>query len=153
MSKDKMDMPNLFVVNSDGQIHQLKEIFRYSDEPGVIDGEKRNNLRMMKKKREHWVDDLFAKHHTNDPHKVWKDIVSHSRCSTIVKVLKDDDDKYKDILISHSTWDGYSEMIRFFKHYEFEFLGQNLAMPAHKVTFSSYPGCISSTDDWFMIDE
>jgi len=68
-------------------------------------------------------------------------------------VIKDDDDKYKDILISHSTWDGYSEMIRFFKHYEFEFLGKNLAMPANKITFSSYPGCISSTDDWFIIDE
>jgi len=96
---------------------------------------------------------LFKKHNTKNPNKIWRDILKNSRCSTIVKVLKDNNDNYKDILISHSTWDGYSEMVRFFKHYEFEFLGKDIMMPAHKVTFSSYPGCTSSTDDWFMVDE
>ena len=70
---------------------------------------------MMKKNRKNWVGDLFKKHHTDNPNKIWRDILKNSRCSTIVKVLKDNDENYKDILISHSTWDGYSEMVRFFK--------------------------------------
>lgn len=43
-------------------------------------------------------------------------------------------------------------MLRFYKLYDFEFLGDNLALPSNQVSFSSYPGCISSTDDWFIID-
>lgn len=50
------------------------------------------------------------------------------------------DGKLKDLLLSHQTWDDYSQMLRIFKHYE---------IGGHQMTFSSYPGCISSTDDWY----
>jgi len=59
------------------------------------------------------------------------------------------------VLVSHSTWDDYSEMLRIFKHYEFELLGDNSHIEGFKKkdeTFSSYPGCLSSTDDFYMLN-
>ena len=46
---------------------------------------------MMKKNRKNWVGDLFKKHNTNNPNKIWRDILKNSRCSTIIKVIKDND--------------------------------------------------------------
>jgi len=43
-------------------------------------------------------------------------------------------------------------MLRFYKHYDFEFLGSDKGLPKSEISFSSYPGCISSTDDWFIIN-
>lgn len=49
-----------------------------------------------------------------------------------------------DIVLSHSTWDSYWAMQRIFKYLQ---IGDK-----KKITYSSYPGCISSTDDFFMLD-
>jgi len=44
---------------------------------------------MMKKRRKNWVDDVFKRYKTKDANKVWRKILETSRCSTIIKVLKD----------------------------------------------------------------
>ncbi len=54
-----------------------------------------------------------------------------------------------DLLVAHSTWDEYSNMMRIFKQYDFELLNKN---KRKVVTFSSYPGCISSQDDFYNIN-
>jgi hypothetical protein len=59
----------------------------------------------------------------------------------------------EDVLIGHTTWDDYIEMLRIYKYYEFEFLGENSALPGHTVSFPSYPGVISSTDDYYVINK
>ena len=46
--------------------------------------------------------------------------------------------------MSHSTWDSYWAMQRVFKYLS---IGEQ-----KKITYSSYPGCISSTDDFFIIN-
>lgn len=69
-------------------------------------------------------------------------ILSSGRCSLFIKPLVEDD-KVKDILFSHSTWDEYSEMIRIIKKYNFEFKGKkDLNFPNENVIFTSYPGAI-----------
>ncbi len=61
-------------------------------------------------------------------------------------------------MIGHATWDDYSEMLRAYKHYEFEILGpsdtqgRTHGLARQEVTFSSYPGCLSSTDDWYIVN-
>jgi hypothetical protein len=83
--------------------------------------DKLSMLRMMrsntKHKKTNFIDRLHKKYGTTDANKIWYKILEHGHCSSIVKVLKDDIGNYKDILVSHSTWDGYSEMLRFFKKY------------------------------------
>jgi len=51
---------------------------------------------------------------------IWLNKLSHSHCSALVKLTKENDE-IKDCFFSHSTWDDYSEMIRIFKNYDFKF--------------------------------
>lgn len=62
-----------------------------------------------------------------------------SHCSVLFKLVGT-----SDIVMSHSTWDSYWAMQRVFKYLE---VGEH-----KKITYSSYPGCISSTDDFFILD-
>jgi len=45
-------------------------------------------------------------------------------------------------------------MLRIYKYYELGMLGDGEygGLKNSKVTFSSYPGCLSSTDDWYIIN-
>ncbi len=57
-------------------------------------------------------------------------------------------------MIGHSTWDDYSEMLRIYKYYDMELIGEGEVkngLEAQNLIFSSYPGCLSSTDDWYII--
>jgi len=97
--------------------------------------------------------DLFHKYNTTDIQKIWLKKLAHSHCSALVKLLKNEDNSIKDIMVGHTTWDDFSAMVRIFKENNFEFLGKNSVMPPHLVSFSSYAGVISSTDDYYLINK
>jgi hypothetical protein len=59
-------------------------------------------------------------------------------CSALVKVTADD------VILAHTTWAGYTMLVRMFKTYD---LGGDANAV---VTMSSYPGSLSSIDDWYM---
>ena len=75
----------------------------------------------------------------------WDRLVRHGRCSSLIKVLPD----YSDVFVAHATWADYSELLRIWKTYTFPL--QNVA--AKTMSFSSYAGMISSTDDWYITDQ
>lgn len=52
-----------------------------------------------------------------------------------------------DLLAGHVSSGDYAEMTRLMKTYDLHF-----NTPNHRVTLSSYPGCISSTDDYFITE-
>mmetsp|Transcript_49674 Transcript_49674/g.118319 ORF Transcript_49674/g.118319 Transcript_49674/m.118319 type:complete len:560 (-) Transcript_49674:105-1784(-) len=66
-------------------------------------------------------------------------------CSAIVKVPGG----YEDLYMAHSSWFTYSNMDRIFKHYHFD---PTVKVPTKRVSFSSYPGYLSSLDDFYMMD-
>ena len=66
-----------------------------------------------------------------------------NRCNVLFKINEDNK-----ILMSHSTMDNYSSLQRIFKYLQ---IGSDSAAST-KITYSSYPGCISSTDDFFIIN-
>jgi len=66
-------------------------------------------------------------------------------CSALIKLMPGN----KDVYVGHTTWDDYSKMTRIFKYYNFPFDGA--ATMASKIAFSSYPGVISSTDDFYAM--
>jgi hypothetical protein len=53
-------------------------------------------------------------------------------------------------MVGHTTWGDYAKMTRIFKYYHFDLPGAHTK--AKTMGFSSYPGCISSTDDFYMLD-
>jgi len=55
-----------------------------------------------------------------------------------------------DIFMGHNTWNVYSSMLRIFKRYDFNF--QNPLVNAKSMTFSSYPGTLSSWDDYYVMN-
>lgn len=70
----------------------------------------------------------------------------HNRCSSLIKVAPD----FSDIWFGHNTWAFYSDLIRIFKEYKFK---TNTGVEkSNAVAFSSYPGTISSVDDFFILD-
>uniref|UniRef100_A0A0G4IAZ2 Phospholipase B-like n=1 Tax=Chromera velia CCMP2878 TaxID=1169474 RepID=A0A0G4IAZ2_9ALVE len=71
-------------------------------------------------------------------------ITKQGRCSALVRLS----DGKKDLLVGHTTWEPYSEMNRIFKAYDFDLPGA----ASKQILFSSYPGCVTSTDDWYVTD-
>jgi hypothetical protein len=75
----------------------------------------------------------------------WDRLMRHGRCSCLIKILPD----YDDVFVGHATWADYSELIRIWKTYNLPL--SNVA--SKQVSFSSYAGMISSTDDWYITDQ
>jgi len=65
-------------------------------------------------------------------------------CTGLVRLPEDKSDLY----FGHTTWEAFSEMTRVWKVYDFPLKG----VSARKISFSSYPGCVSSTDDYYLMD-
>lgn len=80
-----------------------------------------------------------------DDHHWERRVAETGHCSALIKVV----DGNKDLMVGHTTWDDYSKMTRIFKYYNFPFDGA--ATMATKIAFSSYPGVISSTDDYYVM--
>jgi len=74
-----------------------------------------------------------------------KRVAETGHCSALIKVTAQN----KDVFVGHTTWDDYSKMTRVFKYYNFPLDGGGTM--ASKIAFSSYPGCISSTDDYYVM--
>merc|ERR1719375_475436 len=68
------------------------------------------------------------------------------RCSALIRVTGEN----KDLLVGHTTWDDYSKMTRIWKYYKWKIHG--VWTSVSHLGMSSYPGCVSSTDNSFMLD-
>lgn len=58
-----------------------------------------------------------------------------------------------DLLVAHATFDNYIAMVRIFKQYDFEYSGAAGPIRPSHVTFSSYGGPITSTDDYYILNK
>eukprot|EP00933_Yihiella_yeosuensis_P076555 TRINITY_DN8637_c0_g1_i1.p1 TRINITY_DN8637_c0_g1~~TRINITY_DN8637_c0_g1_i1.p1 ORF type:complete len:685 (+),score=160.76 TRINITY_DN8637_c0_g1_i1:130-2184(+) len=75
-----------------------------------------------------------------------KRVAQSGRCSALVRLADGD----MDLFMGHTTWDDYSKMTRVFKYYNFSLPAAETS--ATQVAFSSYPGVISSTDDFYIMN-
>lgn len=66
------------------------------------------------------------------------------RCSALVKWTGDD------VLAGHTTWADFREMIRIYKHFNLNF--NHPSCRSRRVSFSSYPGFLFSSDDFYELD-
>jgi len=70
----------------------------------------------------------------------------NGHCSVLIKLPGD----MSDIWAGHSTWLTFSSMNRLYKHWNFR-LNSNTVV-SRKMSFSSYPATLASTDDFYMMD-
>jgi hypothetical protein len=75
-----------------------------------------------------------------------KRLQESGHCSAFVRLASEN----ADLLIGHTTWDDYSEMTRVFKYYNFPLGGADTT--ASLIAMSSYPGLISSSDDFYVMN-
>jgi hypothetical protein len=69
----------------------------------------------------------------------------NGRCSVLFKITDD----FSDIYMGHNTWFLYSSMLRVYKTYSLPL--HNVASVATKMSFSSYPATLASTDDFYLM--
>merc|ERR1719171_1100222 len=142
---DQMSLVDLFILNSDGETPELEmaldmeeALLRQStrDEPGELSFLQTPSSRKGMLRREQELKALT-------PAK-WRDIKRETgRCSALVRLGANNSDLY----VGHATFSDFSEMLRVFKYYDFP-LKQGGG--ARTVGFSSYPGAVSSTDDYYV---
>jgi hypothetical protein len=53
-------------------------------------------------------------------------------------------------MVGHTTWNDYSLMTRIWKYYNFDLPGADTMAP--KITMSSYPGAVTSMDDFYVMN-
>lgn len=156
---------DLVRINADGQIDELKNYLGYGEFEGAqaelrqvragaaqlaqlaqpfeskleVEEERPRSLAQL---IENHQNGKFAKH-WRDEHPVDLKNPKPGRCSAMVKFTGDD------LLTGHTTFEGYNEMLRTWK-----VVDAPLRFAKAKVlSFSSYPGCISSTDDFVLSDK
>ncbi|GHP11886.1 phospholipase B domain containing [Pycnococcus provasolii] len=69
-------------------------------------------------------------------------------CSALIRPTGD----LKDIVFGHTAWYGYQTMTRIYKHYDFSKAPAPSAVRPRS-SFSSYPGYLSSLDDFYLMKE
>eukprot|EP01100_Stratorugosa_tubuloviscum_P012939 TRINITY_DN628_c1_g6_i1.p1 TRINITY_DN628_c1_g6~~TRINITY_DN628_c1_g6_i1.p1 ORF type:complete len:562 (+),score=236.53 TRINITY_DN628_c1_g6_i1:48-1688(+) len=79
------------------------------------------------------------------PEEFYRIISENGHCSAIIKVPGD----FSDVFSSHSSWFTYQAMNRIYKHYSFNLKSPTIA--AKQTSFSSYPGVLSSLDDFYLL--
>jgi hypothetical protein len=122
---------DLVVLNAHAEIPAIAEIYADSAQAKILSALQQGN-------------GTSAQSPYTEPKK-WARWLSHSpRGSAMVKRIGPAGDA-RDLLVGHVTWGDYSEMTRVWKNY---YLDVGTSVSA--VAMSSYPGCISSTDDYFV---
>jgi len=159
-----LKIEDLLLLQVDGEIPELMRYFIYQKH---METYKLEDRKIFKKIFNIDVD---------DPKRIWKRLMWRSRCSVFIKLFKNSENEFSDLFSGHNAWTEYTETYRTIKKY-FSF-NNNLALQyiyllvnkllsfnfdfyddlnakslKTNVMFSSYPGCISSTDDYYITDK
>lgn len=132
-NKASLSMPDMFILNSDGVIDELMTALGGEAEDAealVQRGSRRQQLRGV------------SRSSSNSSHPGARKGAGH--CTGVVRLA----DGNSELYFGHTTWESFSEMTRIWKVYDFPLKGA----ATKKISFSSYPGCISSTDDYYLMD-
>ncbi|CAG9128001.1 unnamed protein product [Plutella xylostella] len=72
------------------------------------------------------------------------------RCTGLVKLLPD----HSDLYVAHVTWNSYQSMLRVQKMYDLQYGATPSCrekLPGRRMTMSSYPGFVQSSDDFYVV--
>jgi hypothetical protein len=101
--KKKLTLADFLILQADGEVSELMR-YMHAINKNVKIGDKK------------YFKKAFGIN-TEDPIKFWGELMWQSKCSALIKITKDEQNKWKDLLSGHTTWSPYYEMIRTFKQY------------------------------------
>jgi len=157
MKEHPLTFAQIYFINADGEVPELITVFKTKKESknfsqySFKEGKTKSFLsnRSTEKFSKEYLQFYFG---SSDPEFVWNKLMSRSHCSAIIKVLTDETNSLKDILVAHTTWDSFAEMHRIFKEYKFSYTMYGIKKKESTITFSSYPGTLTSTDDFYLLN-
>jgi hypothetical protein len=79
------------------------------------------------------------------PEAVMRHVHKTTHCSGLIKT----DGNFSDIWFGHSAWFVYQGTSRIYKHYQLNYAQSEIV--GHELSFSSYPGYLSSLDDFYQV--
>ena len=134
---DTKDLYDLYLLNAGGNYDYTLEYLKMNNEFSFINSEddffKDENLKLF--------------YNVSKIEEIWKKLTMKSHCSAIVKLTKNN------IFLGHNTWTGFNELLRTYKKISFVFEGENqiIGMKPFYMQFSSYPGLLFSSDEYYII--
>jgi hypothetical protein len=163
MKDQQFTLPQIYFINADGEVPELLSVFKYKYNSQKSESYSFKESKFLKKRKfneNFHQTEKFSKNYlklyfgTEDPDMVWNKLMSKSHCSALIKLIPDEyNSEIKDVLIGHTTWDSYSEMHRIFKMYKFSFTMYDGVKKDSTISFSSYPGTLTSTDDFYLLNK
>jgi len=153
MGSKTLNFAQIYFINADGEVPELLNVFKFKS--SRFDGSNYSFRERSSNKQTEVYSKAYLKEYygSEDPEIVWQKIMANSHCSAIIRLIKDENDNPKDIMVGHTTWDSYSEMHRIFKKYSFSYTMYGDEKKKSEVMFSSYPGTLTSTDDFYVINQ
>jgi hypothetical protein len=130
--KASLSMPDMFILNSDGVIDELMTALGGAEDSAAL---------LQRRSHKHRLRGSTSNATASKPAATPQ---SAGHCTGVVRLA----DGNSELYFGHTTWESFSEMTRVWKVYDFPLKGS----AAKKISFSSYPGCISSTDDYYLMD-
>jgi hypothetical protein len=104
MPEKKLSVADFLILQADGEVPELLRYFKA--QPAL-----QNNVKLGD---ENYFQEAFGIK-TKDPIKFWGQLMWTSKCSAFIKLVKDSNGKWSDLLAGHTTWTEYFEMIRSYK--------------------------------------
>lgn len=101
--KYKFTLADFLILQADGEVPELLRYFRSFGVKTKI-GDK------------DYFRDAFGIN-TRDPKEFWTKLMWTSRCSAFIKLVKDEQGNWSDLLVGHTTWTEFYEMMRSYKQY------------------------------------
>ena len=145
MTNNPLNLAQFYFINADGEIPELISVFRAKEKENYYSF--KENSKINEKFSREYLKYYFG---TGDPEQVWTNLMKKSHCSAVIKQTKDD------IIVSHTTWDSFSEMDRIIKVYNFTSKSTNKEADKNfknlLLSFSSYAGTLTSTDDFYILN-
>lgn len=97
----KLDLADLLILQADGEVPELIRYFRsYNSHTKIGDKD--------------YFKEAFGIN-TRDPKDFWSKLMMESKCSAFIKITKNSQGNWNDLLVGHTTWAFYYEMLRSYK--------------------------------------
>jgi hypothetical protein len=145
---EKIKLSEFLTIQADGEISELTRMLSYKKNPKkfrIKDRDYFNNAFGIDLHKDDLKTNFMRKNFNARMN------IRNDRCSAMVKLIRENNDvngKIHDIFVGHVTWSDFTESIKYLKNYDLNFT-LNEKRPA-KISFSSYPACVSSTDDFYI---
>eukprot|EP00931_Biecheleriopsis_adriatica_P105978 TRINITY_DN80495_c0_g1_i1.p1 TRINITY_DN80495_c0_g1~~TRINITY_DN80495_c0_g1_i1.p1 ORF type:complete len:662 (-),score=161.32 TRINITY_DN80495_c0_g1_i1:24-1721(-) len=139
---DTLELEDIVFMNAGGELPQLMEAF--ASDARVHRAARTQAPSFLQRTSLRTKPPAMQEDPLDDAH--WmKRVAESGRCSALVRLAEGD----RDLLMGHTTWDDYSKMTRIFKFYNFSMPAAETS--ATRIAFSSYPGAVTSTDDFYVM--